>query len=953
MLIAFLLLLGLQNAAFAALEAIERQRQVAEDFRDAYPYHLQIIGATPQLSDNSRVVIVSEPPPNLSLSYFQNLAGSVEGSVTTFTHSVGYDGWTKDVVIALPPLPQPVFDALLTRLHQDLYGTSYKAHAVSLPIGNRNLNSVSLEDQSLDLTVSAGNLYEWFINNPVQFSSLSGGETQTLPGLLASQQPGVFLSDQAGFVAWVIPRNGDLNQYQVAGRQFFLDSDLILGAIASGPTIAIIGRERVKPVLQLPPLRFETALVLAAEDSGELSQSYERNHLFSGKLTDGNDWAPIYLSERLVNTEFGSLLNITDQLLKSWSLGGSVDYINFNYPQPSGWASFPYPMRELYIQEEIDSILFNWNTAGLGYTAEVGPYEVFALNRTGALPLTYGFDSDLAAAYEEVAYDYFAQLSNPDLARVVQYTALYQIFDRFGISTQAGAPQGSLQPGYLALSFEALVLIESLKTVAGNPEAIDGLAAYDPALQEKFLTLMALIEEGEALWPDEALLNLSAVIASPRLYFSNAPDDTLTEWTSVTYYLFRDPYIQYLFSLFLDLEGIKDRYTAAFREEPPGWIKTPSIVLSRDTIDASSVGGHNLDAGLTQLIADPGVSVGRPEIGGNPSAPIIYYNPQDLGRIHPLSRQLSIQLETATDEATLLATLQRTIDSSSEPAAPIPRALRLSNQAQVDHNAGFRGLTARLMPESPSGPLGWQRRQSAVNDVEQQRLAAVESLRQPAIIVEKLEDRFQVFQSGRNQVLEAYTINSLYDEALSQALRSMPAGAERIQLYFIGMTPQEQRGLLLTSDMKQRVQQVAVGDSNSLLGSMDTLNRSYNWENAVVRDVRVTEIAEGPYSGYVDVDVEVPPTTPERPSLFMRFRAFFTNVSSSIRNRIPQVIQNILAGSSSRSRNVNDVIFDVRQGLEREYPDVNIDVQLEAGDIYITEPGGTRIRLTLSTNDGD
>jgi hypothetical protein len=70
----------------------------------------------------------------------------------------------------------------------------------------------------------------------------------------------------------------------------------------------------------------------------ELKQSYERNQFFAGRLQDGvfrdMDWATIFLSPELINTELGSTLNITDQMFKSWSMGGQVYYHNFHYPRP-------------------------------------------------------------------------------------------------------------------------------------------------------------------------------------------------------------------------------------------------------------------------------------------------------------------------------------------------------------------------------------------------------------------------------------------------------------------------------------------------------------------------------------------------------------------------------------------------------------------------------------------
>jgi len=454
--VSFLLSLGMQSAAFAVLEAINQAQQVEKSFRETYPFHLQVIGSTAPLKDQSRVLIISEPPPQISPDYFRNIVNAAGGEAVFTTHRIGYDGWVKDAVLALPPLSEDKLALLLTRLHRDLYGTSYKANVVQLPIAPPPPNN-----RSLDLSVSVGDLNNWLNNNNLKFTPNIGGPSRPLSKILSSGQSGVFISDQRGLVVWSIPRNQDLAKYRAEARQFFLDSDLIVGAIANDRQLAIIARERTEPLLRLPPLRFETALTLAAEKSDELAQSYERLQLFAGRLPDTNDWAPIYLSNGLINTEFGSLLNITDQVLKSWSMNGEIQYINFSkYPKPQRFPQFPQPIRVLV--KKAGSFLFNWNTAGVGYTIPIQTYEFYALNKTGSLPITYGAKSESVKAYEEIAYNYFSELDNPDLARVVQYTALYQLFRYFGISTKEPSIQKDSSSGAKVLEIEAKLVLEKL-----------------------------------------------------------------------------------------------------------------------------------------------------------------------------------------------------------------------------------------------------------------------------------------------------------------------------------------------------------------------------------------------------------------------------------------------------------------------------------------------------------
>ena len=156
-------------------------------------------------------------------------------------------------------------------------------------------------------------------------------------------------------------------------RQFAVDSDLILGAIATRDHLAVFGRERVTPVRLLPPLRVETLALLASVGTSELAQSYERKRIFAGRFDEERDWAPTDLSPELLNTEYGSLLNITDQILKSWSMNGLIKYEAFNYPAPSSW---PF-LRPLNKELNAEALTFNWNTAGAGYAVESDAVEAW------------------------------------------------------------------------------------------------------------------------------------------------------------------------------------------------------------------------------------------------------------------------------------------------------------------------------------------------------------------------------------------------------------------------------------------------------------------------------------------------------------------------------------------------------------------------------------------------
>jgi hypothetical protein len=130
----------------------------------------------------------------------------------------------------------------------------------------------------------------------------------------------------------------------------------------------------------------------------------------------------------LEHTEFGNLMTLTDILLKDWSESGTIQEYNFKYPHPKY-----YPFKKpLFRMLGLNELVYNWNTANAMYAIDLPEATIYTLNRTGSLPVSYFNSQERAQSigrqYERQAYNYFAKLGNTDLVRVVQYTALYQLF---------------------------------------------------------------------------------------------------------------------------------------------------------------------------------------------------------------------------------------------------------------------------------------------------------------------------------------------------------------------------------------------------------------------------------------------------------------------------------------------------------------------------------------------
>lgn len=98
-----------------------------------------------------------------------------------------------------------------------------------------------------------------------------------------------------------------------------------------------------------------------------------------------------------------------------------------------------------------------------------GPYRFFALNCTGALPVSYipggGAGKADTMKAEDSAYHFFRGTGDSHLARVVQYAALYQIFTNFG-PTPLGKEQEPPPRSIPLLTREGRRLLDNIRTAS-------------------------------------------------------------------------------------------------------------------------------------------------------------------------------------------------------------------------------------------------------------------------------------------------------------------------------------------------------------------------------------------------------------------------------------------------------------------------------------------------------
>jgi hypothetical protein len=811
---------------------------------------------------------------------------------------------------------------------------------------------LSLSAAALAVVLCAG--YRFLPSQPQvdtahSFISVEGGEMVRPEALLQEGRRGVYLSVQPGLVLWSFSRSVPLSQHPAEFRQFALDADLILGAVRRGDSVLVVGRERTVPIDLLPPLRAETMMVLAAAKTDELAQSYERTHVLAGKLpasagTDqGKDWAPIYLSNELIDTEYGSLLNITDQLLKSWSMAGYVRYDGFKYPAPQ---KFPFEEQPVTEWAHTRNLTFNWNTKGAGSVTEDGPQAIYALNRTGALPIDYlAVDNSQLLQAEETAYDKFAGYSDPNLVRVVQYAALYQIFRGFEVADSSSSlnQETRISP---VLKAESARLVKSIMTLSqdnirGLAQRMQGFGLPDELIA-KFMLKLALLrasllsfqrEEGSSGIERLAsvLANRNAIQFAPTAETDKDMADIAGEITDVSMILQR--------FLPLDIVRVRNEY----RDEQDGrrssgWIRTPSIVQSTyvpptpvDELHALT-GGHNLSAGTVIFRPDTGVDRGHvdPSVDPVTRQPVIKYNPADVTKLSDLVRPAARNAEKPRDELTQILERQMT-----QPAGSRPPLRELIHYGGTEKQPLPRGFRPDLAPEVLPG-VGWQRSEVSIAGREATLMNALSGPSAPAIIVSRLlQGGYSIAHSAAENVIQSPNLPAAIDAARSCLEFYDPKGPNRPTVYLTGFEERPGRSFLgtldsmLDPDARENISIVAEGRVFKPEEVVRILNQDYDYNRATLENFSdPARETDGRWS--VTADLKVPAVKLEKPGLLMRIKMIFKGLVEPA-GRVLQAIRQVFQEWQASLGNLPDRVHILRakRSLERRLRAVDPNISIE------------------------
>jgi hypothetical protein len=942
-------------AQAAPLTAQDDAHRQWHEFRKTVTAHSQVIAVTQPYPDGSRLIVLAEPSPTLDNDAIKRDLGSINANVFTARSSIGVDGWVQDKLLVVPRVADWQLANTLARLSFDAYGTTYQSIPVALPL----TKATSPLGAPLDLSISASELNNWLLSNPQQtFYSVLSPTPHTLGDLLRAKNYGDYVSRTPGLAILVLPRGTDIDRFRIDIARFTRESDVILGAIATSDTVAVVARQRVADFVQMPPLRVETILQLASAKTDELAQSYDRNHILAGRVEgkEGYDWAPIYLSDLLIDTEYGSLLNLADQILKSWSNAGHTKYVNFDYRNTTHWV-FPDGLDQM-ITAKTDSIRYNWNTKGDYYRIKFDGAEILALVRTGALPITYDVPRRDMRKEEDLAFDWFARQNDPILARVVQYTTIYEIFHTYDVRSNTVISRHTHPERSQLLQKLAGELIDSIKQIPPGK-----LAAAPEEIRKAAQAVQSDLAFGQNIWGPRAQEMLAAFLGDPRSYTTGdgplsdsqladqafleglkgaARETALLEWAAkVGNNWTRDPEKREFLADVNDSGSDAVMMVDASRNATADSIKTPWVVVSSNW-NHKLTGGHSIGTAMPRFEFSPSAAKGAPESEHG----IIMINPADADVVPKLSRSI---LRDQTD-AQLGESVQQAL-RSTERVSQRTETVALQSDAQGLHwqtnpaAAGFStdGAPRTAMWAEPTDP---------------QRLAWVTALAEPDMptyLVERSSDGFVMVGTG-GQSIELPTLPNL-QELLSSIYAKGIDHPPPAKILFHGFQEGQVDAVLRSTRLRYAAGRPPGDASVFLVGREDLspqeiaqqLHWQYKWDKAIVdrSSIAVRKVNSGPLAGLHEVSLEARIVPLGRPPFLIRIILYFSDaVPEFLQKQIMAVVDRFIATDASQFTELDGLITHLHLKLATEFPqaDPKLHVKFdarprdhEAADISISD----------------
>ena len=893
------------------------------DFREKQHFHNQMVAMTDMAADKTRTLIISEPPPNVVWDDLAKTLRPYAKGCAIKQHNVMFNGWVYDVVCTLKPAEHTELSELVANLHFQLFETVQDAHAVKLPVP-----PTPILGPSLDYQFSGGDLYRWLIEQNIPFQPLALSSPVALSDIMANKLRGVFVTPTEGLVLWVIDRGGLIDGEGANIRRFALEGDIILGAVADRDSLALVARKRVETTARLPPLRVETVKLLAGIQQSQIQQSYERNHFLAGKGTDEIDRAPILLSPELVDTELGSLLNITDQLLKGWSEAGQISYQEFPYPKPSQWPFGEQPASSV---EDRKEFLFNWNTDGTSYAQTIGNYEFVLPQRTGSLSIIYGDVNNRPRAMEDKAYDYYAKIGDANIARVLQYSTIYQIFQHFHIA----AVQPDISKRYdkfkLALNLSTEKTLRAIPSLAEDKQAPEKLRRFHPDSPEDRLDSVV---NGDLAYATELgnLFNRNGfsmpdfvdALANPRDVKSTVEQGFISNANELQKKLPRG-----LIALANESAGTWESLESVDAKPRSRWIRTAYVVASSPADEMTGklvyvIGGHNIDAPLTQMKASNQVMAGSISVErDNQNRLTVFYNDKDKGRLREISRLVGTRKQM--DPTRIAGEVNKELAKTRTAPKPVMlAALSERTPAHADIPAFIK--VAEIKP-------GMVR--SYANENQLRVLAATKDIYHPTLSIEQMPDgTYQIMTTASREVISVTSVPGMTEALIINMLRGANLGSP-VHVIVREIDPAKAQAIFAhVSDIIRRLppdsaKAIVLASEGSDIGAAHLMLANYRIaRNDIKIDPIITKrnVNDGPYKGSTEltINIELPPALTSKSSVllnvFFYAKRFTQQTIDSITRKLNYILKN---GKTEISP--FDLMYDIKHELEQDFKDIGVD----------------------------
>lgn len=379
-------------------------------FREIHPFCFQTIGL--KHYGDTCIFVMSEPAEWVSVDTLRSFFAEYDGSLIIGRKSFGYDGGLYDA-IGFVKLDSAKFEGFENKLYEILYPDK---------IRNKKNCYTDLDHPTSHVYFFDYGKYENVIPFDLQntlFTTKDGEQSLEKLMQIKNYPPCELFYSKQGYVVWRI--NAHIQNSLLAfllhfASQFALDTDLIIKLFFKDDAIYIVGRKRMIPFAELPPLRTETIKLLLTLKDDELSLCFNPDSATIVSIKDSvvadSVWAtPVCMSKRLQNTELGNLMILSTILLNSWSNRSKVKDLFVNYPPLPDYLSKYWVMYYLsclpkYLRNIDERLLLD------GFIKGVPDYH----------------KKQNSALFDVSMKSYRAGICNTDLTRLAQYMLLFRAF---------------------------------------------------------------------------------------------------------------------------------------------------------------------------------------------------------------------------------------------------------------------------------------------------------------------------------------------------------------------------------------------------------------------------------------------------------------------------------------------------------------------------------------------